>query len=481
MLMRKPGILLVCVFASASVPALAQPSPTPADVGAQQGAALQAIAARLDKLEKENQDLMAQVRELRQELASTQPSVTTSVATAQSSAAPATPPSPAERLAVQESRTDELAQTKVGSLQRTPTWLTGMILFNAFHNGGFGGTGQYPLTAQPTQSADTSGASFRQTVIGLKFNGPDLPGGGKSSASAYFDFWGGTASPGNNLFRIRTATIDFTWKNTTITAGQDKPIVAPREPTSLAQVGVAPLSAAGNLWDWQPQLRVEQRFVFGRTATATETDAVETGMRAQAGVYETAEAYSAAAPTAYSGTLERQRPGYEGRLMFYRGSQKKRIEIAPGYHYSNTHVAGQSVESELTTLDWLAKPSDRIEFTGAFFHGMNDTGLGALRQGFTILASDLAIPVHATGGWGQFALFPASRFSFHIYGGEESNRASDLIGNSISRNLVYAGNVVYKFASNVLGSVEVSQTRTDYILSGQRLNNHYDLALAYLF
>jgi hypothetical protein len=112
---------------------------------------------------------------------------------------------------------------------------------------------------------------------------------------------------------------------------------------------------------------------------------------------------------------------------------------------------------------------------------MNDTGLGALRQGFTILASDLAIPVHATGGWGQLALFPANRVSVHFYGGEESNRVADLIGNSISRNLVYAGNVVYKFASNVLGSFEVSQTRTDYIQSGQRLNNHYDLALAYLF
>ncbi len=356
-----------------------------------------------------------------------------------------------------------------------------MVLFNAFHNGGFGGGAQYPLTAQPTTSADTSGASFRQTVIGLKFNGPDLPGGGKSSASAYFDFWGGTATPGNNLFRIRTATIDLTWKNTTITAGQDKPIVAPREPTSLAQVGLAPLSAAGNLWDWQPQLRVEQRFVFGRAAAATETDAVETGMCAQAGVYETAESYSAAAPTAYSGTLEHQRPGYEGRLMFYRGSQKRRIEIAPGYHYSNTHVLGQSVESQLTTLDWQVKPSDRIEFTGAFFRGTDDAGLGALRQGFTILANGDAIPVHALGWWSQFALFPASRISFHIYGGEESNRVADLIGNGISRNLVYAGNVVYKFASNVLGSFEVSQTRTNYIQSGQRLNNHYDLALAYLF
>ncbi len=84
MLMRKPGILLVCVLASASVPALAQSSPTLADV-----------VARLDKLEKENQDLMAEIHQLRQELASAQPSMTTSVATTQSPPLRTRPPLPA--------------------------------------------------------------------------------------------------------------------------------------------------------------------------------------------------------------------------------------------------------------------------------------------------------------------------------------------------------------------------------------------------
>jgi hypothetical protein len=40
---------------------------------------------------------------------------------------------------------------------------------------------------------------------------------------------------------------------------------------------------------------------------------------------------------------------------------------------------------------------------------------------------------------------------------------------------------VYKLAPNILAAFEASQTRTDYISSGLRLNNHYDLALAYLF
>ena len=46
---------------------------------------------------------------------------------------------------------------------------------------------------------------------------------------------------------------------------------------------------------------------------------------------------------------------------------------------------------------------------------------------------------------------------------------------------MYAGNIVYKLGPNVLAAFEAAQTRTDYIAVGLRRNNHYDLALAYLF
>ena len=449
MLIRTLGMVLVCWCVTLCVPGSAQ---------GQSGADMQRVMDRLDRLEKQNQELMTEIQELRRQLAPTP--------------APAdSPPPVTERLDVQESRTAELAQSKVGASQRMPVSLTGMVLFNAFHNGGYGGGLQVPVTAQLSDAPASTGASFRQTVIGLKFNGPDLPGGGKASGSAYFDFWGGTASPGNNLFRIRLATIDFAWKNTTITAGQDKPIVSPREPMSLAQVGLAPLTGAGNLWDWQPQLRIEQRFAFGE----------QTGLRAQAGVYETAEVYPSTAPAALAGSLERQRPAYEGRVLFYHGSENKRFELAPGFHFSDTHVAGRSVGSQLGTLDWLIKPTTLIEFAGALFRGTNAAGLGGLRQGFTIRPSGDVVPVHATGGWSQLTLFPGDRLSLHIFGGEERDRASDLVANNVRRNLVYAGNIVYKLAPNVLAALEVSQTRTNYMAAGLRLNNHYDLAFAYLF
>ncbi|HXJ41336.1 MAG TPA: hypothetical protein VNH18_18790, partial [Bryobacteraceae bacterium] len=200
-----------------------------------------------------------------------------------------------------------------------------------------------------------------------------------------------------------------------------------------------------------------------------------------AGIYQTAEAAPGSAPAATAATLERARPAWEGRFNFYRGNENTGFEIAPGFHFATTHIAGTSVPSKLVTLDWSAKPIKQFEFTGAFFHGENAAGLGGLRQGFTVLAGNRVIPVHTTGAWGQFTWFATPKLSFHLFGGQESNRASDLLTGSVRRNAIYAGNAIYKLAPNVLAAFEVSQNRTLYIVNGQRLNNHYDLAIAYLF
>jgi hypothetical protein len=215
---------------------------------------------------------------------------------------------------------------------------------------------------------------------------------------------------------------------------------------------------------------VEQRFHFSE----------QSGMRAQAGVYQMAET-EAAVPPAFANTLEYARPGYQGRFEFWHGDANRRFEIAPGFHFSTTHVARTSVPSHLASLDWLIRPMPTLEFTGAWFKGENVAGMGALRQGFTIISPGNAIPVHSQGGWTQVAIFAAPRLTFHFYGGQEYDRGSDLGGSGISRNFVYAGNVFYKIGSNVLASFEASQTRTTYLINGLRLNNHYDLALAYLF
>ncbi|HKD05270.1 MAG TPA: hypothetical protein VKB79_05135 [Bryobacteraceae bacterium] len=437
----------------------------PLALQAQNGPDMQKILDRLDQLEKQNQELLAEIHELRNEL---EP---------RAAAAPLSTPSPPEeaplpeRMAVQEARTAEMAQSKVEASQKMPVTLTGMLLFNAFMNSEYSGGFQYPLGAAANSGAATTGATLRQTILGLKFNGPELPGGGKVSGFFNMDFWGGTASASNNLFRIRTAMVDLRWGATTISVGQDKPIVSPREPVTLAQVGLSPLSDAGNLWLWQPQARIEQRVQFGG----------DSGLIAQAGLYQTSESYPINGAPAYASSLERARPAYQGRFEFFRGSENRRFEVAPGFSVSDSHVAGTTASSSLFTLDWLARPISKVEITGAFFHGDNAAGLGALRQGFTVLTDGTVLPVHANGAWGQIAVFAAPRLSFHFYGGEESDHSQGFTTGNISRNLTYAGNVIYKLAPNVLAAFEIAQARTNYVAQGTRLNNHYDLALGYLF
>ena len=452
-----------------ALPILLAPGILAAQV-AVQGASpdLSQIMQRLDRLEKQNQSLAEEVRQLRQELAETrgQPQ------SPQAVPAPAEAPL-AEKVAVDESRVDELAQSKVEASQRFPIRVTGMALFNGFLNSRGSGGQEYPTFAWPTNQSD-GGGSFYQTTLGLEYSGPQSFLGGSVHGNVYMDFAGGSGTPLDLGFRLRTGEIEIDWADRSIMVGQESPIFAPREPASLAQVEFAPLSGAGNLWAWMPQVRFEQKIRF--------TD--QSGVRAQIGAVQTNEVspYQQSSQAA-----EPARPGIEGRFEFYHrfqaGSQEgdgPRIEVAPGFHTSITHVAGTSVSSNLFSLDWFANPLSKLEFTGAFFSGQNVAPVGGL-EGFTILPGGVAIPIHSKGGWSQLTLLATSRLSFHIFSGLEDGRTADLGNYAIGRNWLFGANMFYRLAPNVLAGAEVSQARTNYTDSRLRTNNHYDLAVAYLF
>jgi hypothetical protein len=456
--MRKLSCLLLAACSAGSL-------------SAQQPPELKDVVDRLDRLEAQNRDLMAEIRALRQQLAAGQP--TPAPEAAPQSAEAETPPQPiADRVDIAERRIADLDQFKVSSEHRLPVTLTGMLLFNTFLNGkGSGGadnpTVLPPAGGQASLSQASGGATFRQSVIGLKVDGPGLVGGGKVTGAVYMDFFGGGTGL-NQTVRLRVATLDATWKNTTLGLAFDKPIIAPREPDSLAQVGVSPLTSAGNLWLWQPQVRVEQRFSLTEQA----------GLRAQFGVYQTAESGTGLAGEYPD--LARARPGYQGRFEFWAKSGSRRIEIAPGFHVSSTRVLGQSVPSRIASIDWLIRPAARIDFTGTFFHGENTGVIGGLRQGVNVV-NGRAHAVGATGGWGQFTFRATRRASFNIYAGQEDDRNRDLSLGAIGKNQGYGANIMYRLGSNILTSFESSQIRTTYVGSRTVINPHYDLAFAYLF
>jgi hypothetical protein len=420
------------------------------------------ILQRLDRLERENRALSEQVAKLNAQLAASGASAAPSTENAgASTAAPATPE---ERLDVVEHRVEELAQTKVETSQKFPVRLAGMALFNAFMNSKQSGGVDYPVVAAAT-GAGHDGATVRQSIVGLEFQDPSAVGGGKVHGSVYMDFFAGA---NNNAFRIRTASVQIDWKSRTLAAGLEKPIFNPREPSSLAQVGISPLTGAGNLWLWLPQARFEQELHF----------AGSTGVRAQVGVVQTREL------GAYAGniTAEAARPGVEGRFnFFHRLDDDRRLEMAVGFHNSTTHADGRAIPSHLISMDWFFNPWRRIEFTGVFYSGTNVAHLGSgTRQGFGAYGR-YVYGIDSMGGWGQTTIHAARRWDIHLFTGQVDDENYRLTAGAIGKNLLYGGNVYFRIAPNVITSFETTQLRTMYIGQGLRINNHYDLALAYLF
>ena len=427
---------------------LAQPSPDQSQ-----------ILQRLDRLEQQNRMLLEEVRELRQQIAATrqQPEVTPS-------------PSLEERVDVQEKRTEEQSQTKVEASQKFPLSITGMALFNAFITGRNNNGFENPTAAAAVAGPATSGATFRQTIIGLKYEGPQAFGA-TIRGMVLMDLFQGSSASLNHLLRLRVANLSMDWKNQSLSVGQDKPLISIREPNSLSQVGVSAFTGTGNLWLWQPQVRFEQRVALGPN----------TGLRAQASVYQTAES-STDVPAQFAASLERSRPALQGRFEVWRQFENGgRIEIAPGFHTSTTHVAATSVPSRLFTLDWSIQPLVKWKLVGMFFTGENPDNMGSLRQGFTVLGLRNVIPVHGSGGWAQLSYSPTKRLTVSVMNGQVDGRNADLRPGAIGKNLQSASNLQYRLAPNVFLGFEASQIRTTYLGIGKRLNNHYDLALAYLF
>jgi hypothetical protein len=423
---------------------------------------MELILQRLARLEAQNEALRQEVAALRGQLN------------------PASVPL-SETVEVQRNQIQEQAQTKVESSSKQPLTIHGTMLMNAFWNGAHNNGAINSPTASLLAGPRSAGITFSQTIIGISFRNPNSILGAALGGSLLLDFFDANARTGNpprqqgrHLFdypRIRTANIELDWRNTTLSFGQEKPLISPHDPTTLAQRGIAPLTGAGNLWLWQPQVRLEQRFRL--------SDSMH--IKAQGSIYQTAED-SANLPAVFVDSLATVRPGLQGRLAVVKKAEGETVlELGTGFHASSTRVAGSSAPSRLFTLDWQWRALEKLELTGTFFNGKNLAHMGTNRQGFTILSPGNVRPVRSTGGWVQFAYQITPRLSSNFYSGQHDDRNADLNRGQIGKNFVYAANLIYKVATNVSISFEASQARTDYIGIGRRLKNHYDLALAYQF
>lgn len=389
-----------------------------------------------------------------------------------------------EQIEINSAQIREHAQTKVESDSRFRIRLTGMILANLHYNSD-DQQRSAPLAAPPPGSGitrGTFGSTFRQTRVGLALSGPRV-GGARLSGEVDFDFYGGTTGlyDGDLLggLRVRTAAARLDWERTSLIIGQEAPIIAPRNPTSLASVWYPALSGAGNLWQWRPQVIVERRFAAGEKSELIAQGSLLPPFGDAIG----------------DGTNPAT-PSYEARFAWRRELDAERAaEIGAGVHYNRRSFDfGRAVNGYVVAADWIVPLGEHLEVSGEAYHG-RAIGLG--EQSGARLDRVYAFNgpignratrvrgVESSGGWMQLSVRPRADLEFNFAYGHEDPNNGDLIFGSLDgvarlRNQAGSINTIYQLRSNFLVSLEYRRLRTDYA-GGRQTNNHYNLGVAYVF
>ncbi len=392
----------------------------------------------------------------------------------------------------------EQSLTKIESGSKYRVRLSGIVLLNMFGVRGSLDSVDVPEIAvqqQSFESAGSFGGSLRQSQIGLEAFGPDILGA-HTSASIRFDFVGGFPNEPNGvsegLVRLRTGTIRFDWKNTSVIAGQDYLFFAPLAPTSMASLAVPALSYAGNLWSWTPQIRIEHRIALSDRSSIS----------LEAGILDS---FSGDLPGQAPGVVDRYPswgemsglPAFAGRLAWKHTLFGQDFTVGTGGYFGRQFWGfGRNVNGWVSTTDVTVPLGTMLEFSGMFFRGSALGGLGGAIGQDVLFSGSLVSPasifqgLDSIGGWAQLKFKLRPNFEVNGAFGEDNPFASDLrkypasasyYGSLFSRNLSPFANFIYRPRSDVVLSLEYRYLRTTVFGSGSNAANIVNASVGYLF
>ncbi len=452
-----------------------------------------------------------EIRQLRQALTLLQTQLGSAAAPQSANAGPASASSSSadlevlrEKQAMQQVEIATQEQAKVETESKFPLKLTGMVLLNGFVN-----SRQVDLPVTPTfalSGIGSTGASLRQTVLGLNARGPHLYGA-RSSADVLVDFYGSSStssysnSPG--LLRLRTAHASLFWKQADLFVELDRPILSPETPTSLTAIALPPLAWSGNLWAWNPQIGARYRLpLSGGTQLQVEAALIDPA--------DPPNLTATAAPTILPNPnwAERSsRPGGELHLSLQRsglgrsagyldaGDPQKGASLGVGGYFSPHRTpANTTFNAWGGTIDFRLPLPARLLLNGSAFRGAALGGLGAgAFKDFVVQTNAQGTDVQVlddVGGWAQLKQQVNERLEWNLAYGIDSVFAGQLrpyastnlaAYTDLARNRTFTANVIFSPKSPLAFSFEYRHLQSSPVNAPTSPANLFGAAAAYKF
>jgi len=512
--------LLLAQSQSDNQPTLAQQIQQLTDAMAKVQAQLQQSQSQLDEMRKELSELQSKMAES-QGTAPAPSSSTPSSSAPSSSTAGASVASSAkskgskgaaiqdleEHQAVLDSEIATQDQTKVESESKYPVKITGMVLLNGFVN-----SSGVDIAANPALAIGgpgSAGASVRQTMLGLDARGPHLFGA-HSFADLRMDFFGSPAAStststysgyfnaNTGLLRLRTAHAGLRWDQTQIYFALDRPIINGESPTSLTAVALPPLAWSGNLWTWNPQVGITQKF----------GPAESPGVELQAAIIDVGDApltpvtapSGSSTATPPSSAEQSSRPGVEARVALLGSEQddnRNHFGVG-GYFAPHRSALGNRYDSWATTLDARLLLPAHLQLSGSAYRGLALGGMGGggykdFAYSPNLIAGGYYFrPLDDAGGWAQLKEKVSERLEFNGAFGIDNVFAYDLRRYvvydvpmaqylDLARNRTITGNVIFSPSAYLLFSLEYRRLESAPVVGPSAASNIIGIGAGYKF
>lgn len=362
-------------------------------------------------------------------------------------------PSPASKAAPQT------AAAKPGE-DKKPLWSSldvqfyGYIKADAAWDSSRVTTGNYILFADPDgEDDDEFNLTARQTRLGLRIKGPDV-GSIETSGLVEGDFYGTGGAENKPNFRMRHAYLRLNWPeaNFSILAGQAWDVIAPLWPDTL---NFTILWDAGNIGYRHPQIRVTKAIALSENVDLELAGAVSRT------VSDVEEAAGADRPGEDAGLPTLQ--GRAGLSFPWFGDKPTAIGVS-GHWGEEEYPGDNDVESWSVNLDVRQPVNERLSLKGEAFVGANlDDYLGGISQGVRNPTTTADRAIGSKGGWMQASFKPVKDWRFNVGFGIDDVDNSDLGGDqNRARNQSVFGNALYAINEHTDVGLELSHWQTDY-------------------